>query len=91
MSELPNDLRISRTTRIRIPKSAKPPREAFAVCVKHDFDELIMPGKVYKIMIVNDRAGVVDEEGEAAVYPLDFFLELSLTKSAKNALAEVVG
>lgn len=76
---------------MRIPKSAKPPREAFAVCVKHDIDEAVVPGKVYKIIIVNDRAALTDEDGEAAVYPLDFFLELPLTKSARNTLAEVVG
>lgn len=91
MSKLPDDLTISRTTRVKVPKSIRPPRVAFAVCVKHDDERLLITGKVYKVTIVNGLAAVIDEEGEAAVYPLDYFLVLSLSQRTKDALAEVVG
>lgn len=66
-------------------------REVFAICIQTDDDELLRPKKVYKITLAGDLANVIDEEGEFAVYPLDFFLVLSLTPSAKSTLAEVIG
>jgi hypothetical protein len=90
MSELPKDLHVSRTTRIRIPRSLPAPRETFAVCLKDDGENLIIPGKIYKAVVFNGYTTVTDEEGEASVYPLDFFLELSLSPKSRNTLAEVV-
>ncbi len=81
-----------RETRVRIPPPDKNAgREVFAICLRTDDEELLRTKKAYKIKLAGDRAIVVDEEGEVAVYPLDFFLVLSLTSTAKNTLAEVIG
>lgn len=87
-SGMTRDSAVGRETRVKVPKQK--PRELYAVCVRPD-DKLLIPGKIYKLKLSGDRAGVIDEEGEAAVYPMDFFMELSLSISAKNTLAEVVG
>lgn len=78
---------IGRETLLKIPP--RKARELYGVCVRPD-DELLIAGKIYRLKVSGDRAGVIDEQGAAAVYPLDFFLELPLTKSARNTLAEVV-
>lgn len=81
------DPTIGRETVLKVPR--RKPRELYGVCVKPDDD--LIAGKIYKLKVSGDLAGVTDEYGEAAVYPLDFFLELPLTKNARNTLAEVVG
>ena len=91
MSKLPEDLRFGRETVVKIPKSRKVEREVFAVCLKTDDEELLVPTKIYKIKLGGNRATVIDEEGEAAVYPMDFFLVLSLSSTAQSTLAEVLG
>lgn len=92
MSKLPEDLRFGRETFVKIPKSKRSePEEVFAVCIKTDDEELLVPTKIYKVKLGGNRAMVIDEDGEFAVYPLNFFLVLSLTPSAKSTLAEVIG
>ena len=81
------DLANGRETLLKVPR--RKPRELYGVCVKPDDD--LIAGKIYKLKVSGDLVGVTGEDGEAAVYPLDFFLELPLTKSARNTLAEVVG
>lgn len=66
-------------------------KEVFAICVKTDDEDLLLPMKVYKIKLRGNHACVIDEEGEAAVYPMDFFLVLSLSPAAEHTLAGVVG
>jgi hypothetical protein len=64
--------------------------EIFAVCLETDDETLLVPKKVYKIKMRGTRVRVIDEEGEAAIYPAEFFLPLSLSPTAQNTLAEVV-
>lgn len=81
-----------RETWVKIPKTPEIERETvFAACLKTDDEKLLIPGKIYKIKLGGNRACLVDEEGEVAVYPMDFFLILSLTPTAESALAEIVG
>lgn len=65
--------------------------DVFAVCLKTDDENLLFPKKVYKVKIRGNRVRVIDEEGEVAIYPVDFFLVLSLSPTAENTLAEVLG
>jgi hypothetical protein len=79
-------------TLVRIPPRDKDAdKEVYAICLKTDDDDLLYPKKVYKIRLQGDRACVIDEEGEVAIYPMDFFLVLSLSPTAQNTLAEVLG
>jgi hypothetical protein len=65
--------------------------DVFAVCLKTDDESLLFPKKVYKVKIRGNRVRVIDEEGEVAIYPKDFFLVLSLSPSAESTLAGVLG
>ena len=81
-----------RETRIKIPNTPKPyPETVFAVCIKTDDEKLLVPTKIYKIKLGGNRACVIDEKGEVAIYPMEFFLVLSLSPMAENTLAEVIG
>lgn len=66
-------------------------KEVFAICLKSDDENLLVPMKVYKIKLRGKRVLVIDEENEPAVYPADFFLVLSLSPKAENVLAEITG
>ena len=67
------------------------PAKMLAVCVATDDPALLIPRKIYEVIVVDDKyARVIDETGEAAVYPADCFLPLSLTKKVERALAKIV-
>ena len=81
-----------RETRIKIPNTSESdPESVFAVCLKTDDEKLLVPTKIYKIKLGGNRACVIDEKGEVAIYPMEFFLVLSLSPVAKNTLTEVIG
>lgn len=61
-------------------------REVLAICVLTDDPELITPLKLYKVTIIDDSVFVIDNEGEAAVYPAEFFMPLSLSNSEMTKL-----
>lgn len=58
--------------------------DVFAVCLESDDEKLLVPMKIYKIGLRGNKARVIDEEGEAAIYPLNFFLVLSLAEEIEN-------
>ena len=60
--------------------------DVFAVCLESDDENLLVPMKIYKIGLRGNKARVIDEEGEAAIYPLSFFLVLSLAEEATNLI-----
>lgn len=92
MSDKTKEKIFGRETWIKIPNTPRPEREtAFAACLKTDDEKLLVPGKIYKIKLGGNRACVIDEEGEVAIYPMDFFLVLTLSPTAENTLAEVIG
>jgi hypothetical protein len=63
---------------------------SLAVCVQTDDPELLIPRKIYEITLYeNDLARVVDEAGEATIYPASFFMVISLPEAVENALAEI--
>ena len=77
---------------IKKPSLAKNADEdVFAVCLKTDDESLLFPKKVYRVKLRGNRIRVIDEEGEVAIYPKDFFLVLSLSPSAESTLAGVLG
>lgn len=80
-----------RETRVKIPHSLELDSETvFAVCLKTDDDKLLIPFKIYKIKLGGNRACVIDEAGEVAIYPMNFFHILSLLPTSETALAEVI-
>ncbi len=67
--------------------SERPPKEeVLAVCLESDDHKLLIPLKIYKIGLRGDKARVIDEEGESAIYPLNYFLVLPLSEETANTL-----
>jgi hypothetical protein len=71
------------------PGSHQRPPKAFAVCVETDDVELLMPRKIYEIELTGDYARVIDEAGEAAVYPAQFFIPISLPSEVQQIIAQL--
>ncbi len=62
-------------------------QDVYAICLESDDEELLVPMKIYKIgRREEDKARVIDEAGEVAIYPLSFFLPLSLAEDAINLI-----
>ncbi len=82
------DLKPARETKVKIPdESNGNSDEVFAVCFETDDRELLVPFKIYRIKPRGEYVCVIDEQGEAAVYPADFFLTLQLPAETVNALS----
>lgn len=62
-------------------------QDIFAICLETDDRELLIPFKVYRVKLRGKYISVVDEMGEPAVYPSNFFLPLQLPPEAINALS----
>lgn len=86
MNEFAEDLMPIRETKVPFsPKSED--EEIFAVCLETDDTELLIPFKIYRIALRGEYARVIDEKGEVAVYPKNFFLPLQLPPETVNALS----
>ena len=84
-----NDLKPIRETKVEIPNNLADNQEAFALCLKTDDAELLIPFKVYRVKLRGKYVCVTDESGESAVYPSDFFVTLQLPPEAISALSAV--
>lgn len=62
--------------------------KGFAVCVETDDPELLVPFKVYEVEFVDTYVCVIDEDGERAVYPAEFFIALSFDPPTESLLRE---
>ena len=56
--------------------------DVFAVCLESDDETLLVPMKLYKIGLRGDNVRVIDEKGEVAIYPQNFFIVLPLPNDA---------
>ena len=83
-----NDLEPDRETKVKIPNESNGnSEEVFAVCLETDDRDLLIPFKVYRIKPRGEYVRVIDEQGEVAVYPGNFFLPLQLPAETVNALS----
>lgn len=81
----------SREFTVSIPEPGSYKREGFALCIKSDEPELLVPFKVYKARFsTNDYVGITDEEGEAAVYPGENFMRLDFPSDVERVLVGLV-
>ncbi len=82
------DLMPMRETKLKMPeKSPDDSAAIFAVCLETDDRDLLIPFKVYQIKLRGEYVRVIDERGESAVYPKNFFLPLQLPSETINALS----
>ena len=71
------------------PSPALPLSKAFAVCVETDDEELLVPRKIYEIEVTGQYARVIDEAGEASVYPAQFFIPINLPAEVQQIIAQL--
>ena len=72
---------------IKIPDIKPPRKEGFALCVETDDAELLIPSKVYRAWFLpSGRVRIIDEAGEATVYPADFFIYVEFPSEVASVL-----
>ena len=78
---------IARTTTIAIDRTVPKAKSVFAVCIKADDPNHLTLSKLYRIEVYGEHATLTDNQGEVSVYPLDFFLQLPLSRVTKTQIA----
>ncbi len=77
----------SREFWIEVPDIKPQRNEGFALCVETDDVELLIPSKVYRAWFLSSgRIRIIDEAGEAAVYPPEFFMRVEFPSEVENVL-----
>lgn len=62
-------------------------QEGFVLCVETDDVELLIPSKVYRVWFLpSGQIRVIDEAGEAAIYPAEFFIQVEFPVEVENVL-----
>ena len=76
--------------RLKVKDARKKPVEALAVCVKsEDFMNLI-PRKIYNVTNYNNELiKLIDETGEEVVFPIRYFLVLTLPAEVENIIEKI--
>jgi hypothetical protein len=73
-----------------VPEKRRNTEKSFAICVKTDDPELLIPNKIYQVALLeNDLLKVIDEADEAAIYPADYFLLVTFPAEVEKLLARV--
>jgi len=79
----------SRVFEVSAPKTPRPAQPQFAICVQTDDPELLIPRKLYQVIVLSSgNVKVQDEAGEAAIYPADHFIVVELPSEVEHALLE---
>jgi hypothetical protein len=79
------EFNFAKETRVSIAERPKK-TEVLAVCLETNDHKLLIPMKIYKIGLRGDKVRVIDEVGEVAIYPLDYFLVLPLADETAKTL-----
>ena len=87
MNKVAEDLLPMRETKVPFSADSEEAEEFFAVCLETDDIELLVPFKIYRVVLRGEYARVIDEKGETTVYPKSFFLPLQLPAETVNALS----
>lgn len=89
-SEIMHGLRPpARETLYEVPEIMPNRQTVFAICLQTDDEATLTRRKVYEIGLRGEYARVVDETGEATIYPLSYFLLLDLPNEAAATLRQV--
>ena len=80
----------SRETVLEIETDDLPePIETWAVCIKTDDEELLIPGKIYLVKQLRGGFWVRDEEDEATLCPQEFFMPIQLPREISEKLENI--
>lgn len=71
---------------------SNPAKTTFAICIETDDPALLEPRKIYEVRVLSSgRVKVLDEEGEAAIYPAEYFILVDFPAEVRKVLARVAG
>lgn len=74
---------------VEVPDIKPARQEGFALCIEAD-DDLLIPAKIYRAWFLSGgRIRVIDESGEAAIYPPDFFIRVEFSTEVETALGNL--
>ncbi len=70
-------------------------RAGFVICIRNTGSEDLEVGKVYKVLADesaarDDYIRVIDESGQDYLYPMAYFVPVSLSEEAEKKLAEAI-
>jgi hypothetical protein len=86
-----NDLIFGREYTVEVADTAgSTENPLFAVCIRSDDGKLLVPLKIYRVTPRGENVLVIDEEGEASVYPSSFFTPLKLDPMLEKVLSNAV-
>lgn len=75
---------------VEVPPIQSQPPASYAICVQTDDPSLLVPLKIYEaIFSQSGLVRIVDESGEASLYPKEFFLPVAFPKEVEQVLAQV--
>jgi hypothetical protein len=75
---------------VEVPPVQPEPQTSYVLCVRTDDPTLLILRKIYEANYSQSGlVRVIDEAGEAALYPEDFFLPLAFPKEVEQVLAQV--
>lgn len=84
---LRSEIAPSRVFRVKTASLRRPIRQGFVMCVKSDDETLLIPCKIYHARFTaSGRVRIIDESGEAAIYPGTFFLRLDFSSEVETVL-----
>src|SRR5438876_1115622 len=87
---LRGEVSASRTFYIPTPARPRKLETRLAICIKTDDPESLILNKIYQVNpLDHDLIRVIDEEGEAAVYPADHFLYVSFPPKVERVLSHL--
>jgi len=75
---------------VEVPPVHSAEQTSFVICVQTDDPSLLIPRKIYEGKYSHSGlVRVVDEAGDATLYPEDFFLPIAFPKEVEQILAQV--
>jgi hypothetical protein len=75
---------------VEVPPAQTTMPTGYVICVQTDDPQLLILRKIYQV--IYSQAGlvrIVDEAGEAALYPEDFFLPVTFPKEVERVLSQM--
>lgn len=77
----------SREFYVEVPEGKAKPKIGFVLCIETDDPHLLIPCKVYKATYSSlGYVRIIDEAGESAIYPEDFFIPLTFDAKVEKIL-----
>jgi len=77
----------SRVFQVESASSTTTIQQSFVMCVKTDHEKLLIPCKIYHARFTaSGKIRIIDESGEAAVYPPGFFIKLDFSSELETVL-----